>query len=112
MHLIAVNDQVSDRSLGVGTVYSNAKRVAALSRSITPLKILLNMMNIVLQQFYMGAGPTYVYAQRSDPMFGGAEVANLKTLDSHITLVVNAKDAASVIRSEMLCLQDRCLSPG
>ena len=57
MHLIAVDDQVSDRRLGVGTVYSDAKRVAALPRSIPPLKILLNVMNIVLQQFYMGAGP-------------------------------------------------------
>jgi hypothetical protein len=48
MHLIAVNDQVSDMSLGVGTVYSNAKPVTSSSRSITAIKILLNMMDIIL----------------------------------------------------------------
>src|ERR1019366_3892421 len=107
MHLIAVNDQISNRHLGIGTVYSNAKRVGTVSRGITAVKILLNVMNIVFQQFYMGAGPIHVDTQRGQPMFGGAEVANLKTLDSHITLVVNAKDAVSVIGSEMLRLQDR-----
>src|SRR5947209_11156399 len=44
MHLIAVNNQFTDRSLGVGTVNGNAKPVAASSRSITPVKSLLNMM--------------------------------------------------------------------
>src|SRR5664279_123477 len=110
MHLIAVDDQVSDRRLGVGTVNRNAKPVAALSRSITPLKSLLNMMNIVLQQFYVGAGPDNIDTQRGEPMFSGAVVANFKTLDSHVTLVVNRKYAASVIGSEMFRLQDRRLA--
>ena len=43
-------------------------------------------MDIVLQQFDMGAGPDHVYAQRSEPMFGGAEVADFKTFDSHVAL--------------------------
>ena len=48
MHLIAVNDQVNDRRLGVGTVDRNSKPVGTMSRTITPLKSLLNMMNIIL----------------------------------------------------------------
>src|ERR1035441_4676307 len=108
MHLVAVNDQVSDRSLGVGTIHGNAKPVGTVSRSITPLKILLNVMDVVLQKFYMGASPDYVDTQRGELMFGGAEVANLKTLDSHITLVANGKYAVSFIGSEMRRLQDRC----
>ena len=87
MHLIAVNDQVSDRRLGVGAVYGNAKPVAAVSRSIAALKSLLNVMDVVLQQFYMGAGPDNADAQRGEPMFGGAEVANFKTLDPHVALL-------------------------
>ena len=55
MHFVAVYDQFTDRSLGVGTVYSNAKRVGSVSRTIAPVKRLLNMMDVVLQQFYMGA---------------------------------------------------------
>ena len=95
MHLIAVNNQFTDRSLGVGTVNGNAKPVAASSRSITPVKSLLNMMDVVLQQFYMGAGPHNTDAQWSQPMLGGAEVADFKTLDPYVTLVLNRKNAAS-----------------
>ena len=43
MHLIAVNDQVSDRSLGVGAVHGNAKPVASASRSITAFEIVCSM---------------------------------------------------------------------
>ena len=43
-------------------------------------------------------------------MFGGAEVANFKALDSHVALVVNRKYAASAIGSEMLCVEDRRLA--
>src|SRR5512142_3246234 len=110
MHLIPVNNQFTDRSLGVGTVYSNTKRVAASSRSITAAKILLNVMHVVLQQLYMGASPHNTYSQWSEPMFGGAVVPNFNTLDSHVTLVVNGKYAASAIGSEMLCIQDRRLT--
>ena len=48
MHLIAVNNQVSDRSLGVGAVYGNAKSIGPMSGTVAPLKSLLNMMNIIL----------------------------------------------------------------
>jgi len=95
MHLIAVNDQVSDRSFGVGTVYGNAKPVATSSRSITAFKILLNVMDVVLQQFYMRAGPDNVYTQRGEPMFGSAVVADFKAFDPYVTLIVNRKYAAS-----------------
>lgn len=43
----------------------------------------------------MGAGPRNAYAQWSEPMFGGAEVANFKALDPYVTLIVNGKYAAS-----------------
>ena len=55
MHFIAVNHQVTDRSLGVGAVYRNAKSVATASRSIASGKCLLNVMDVVLQQLDMGA---------------------------------------------------------
>src|ERR1017187_4934967 len=106
MHLIAVNNQFTDRSLGVGTVYRNAKPVAASSRSITPIKSLLNMMDVVLQQFYMGADPHNTYAQWSQPMFGCAVVANFKAFDSDVTLVMNGQYGASAIRSKMFCVED------
>src|SRR5580692_9134100 len=48
MHFIAVNDQVGDWGLGVGTVDGNAKPIATASWSIATLKSLLNMMDIVL----------------------------------------------------------------
>ena len=99
MHLIAVNDQVSDRGLGVGTVHSNAKPVAAASRSIAAVKSLLNMMDVVLQQFYMGAGSHNAYTQWSEPMFGGAEVTNFKALDSDVTLVVNREYCLVFLRA-------------
>src|SRR5207248_5957472 len=47
MHLIAVNEQVRDRSLGVGTVYRDAKGVGALSGSIPAFKILLNVVDVI-----------------------------------------------------------------
>ena len=53
----------------------------------------------------MGAGPHNTYAQWSQPMFGGAEVANFKAFDSNVTLVMNGQYAASATRSEMLCVE-------
>src|SRR5450755_3666007 len=110
MHLIAINDQVSDGSLGIGTVYSNAKRVGTMSRSITAVISLFNVMDVILQQFYVRASATYVYAQRGKPLVGGTVVADFKTLDSHVTLVVNRKYAASRRWSEVRGLQDRRLA--
>src|SRR5207245_9490847 len=95
LDLVPVHNQSTDRLLCVGTVNGNAKPVAASSRSITPVKSLLNMMDVVLQQFYMGAGPHNTDAQWSQPMLGGAEVADFKTLDPYVTLVLNRKNAAS-----------------
>src|ERR1022692_362432 len=110
MHLIPVNHQFADGSLSVGTVHSNAKSVGTMSRTITSVKSLLNMMDVVLQQFNMGAGPHYAYAQWSEPMFGGAVVANFKAFDSHVTLVVNSEHTASALGNDMLCVQDRRLA--
>src|SRR5258708_334516 len=110
MHLIAVNDQVSDGRLGVGTVYGNAKPVTAASRGIAAWKIVLNVMDVVFQQFYMRAGPRNAYAQRCEPMFGGAKVTNFKALDSHVTLVMNGENPASAGGSEMPCVQGRRLA--
>jgi hypothetical protein len=68
MHLIAVNDQVSDWCLGIGSIDSNAKPVAASSRSITAVKSLLNVMDVVRQELYMGAGSHDTYTQRGEAM--------------------------------------------
>src|SRR5580700_6160524 len=106
MHFIAVNHQFTDRSPGVCTVHSYTKPVRAVPRSITPIKRLLNMMDVVLQQFYMGAGTHNTDAQRSEPAFGGAVVANFKALDPNVTLVMNRQYAASAIRNQMLCIED------
>src|ERR1700677_4655105 len=107
MHLIAVNDQVSDRSLGIGTVYRNAKSVAAASRSIAARESLFNVMDVVLQKLYMGTGSDNAYPQRGDSMFGSAEVSNFETLDSQVTLVMNSENADSASGSDVLCVQDR-----
>src|SRR5579863_261608 len=106
MHLIAVDHQLTDWSLGVGTVYSNAKPVGTVSRTITSVKSLLNMMDIVLQQFNMGAGAHDAYAQWSEAMLGGAEIANFKSFDPHVTLVMNGQYAASAVRNNMPCVED------
>ncbi len=58
------------------------------------------MMDVVLQQFYMGAGTHNTDAQWSEPMFGGAVVANFKAFDPNVTLVVNRQYAASAIREQ------------
>ena len=67
-------------------------------------------MNVVLQQFYMRAGPRNAYAQGREPMFGGAEVANFEALDSHVTLIMNGENPASAGGSERPCVQGRRLA--
>src|SRR5262245_15870169 len=106
MHLIAVNDQVSDWGLSVGSIHSNAKPIAASSRSIAAVKSLLNVMDVVLQQLYVRAESDDAYAQRREPVFGGAEVANFKTLDPYVTLVVNGKYTLSSRRGEVCGVED------
>src|SRR5580658_7949767 len=106
MHLVTVNDQIGDRGLGVSTVDSNAKPVASAARTIAALKIVLNVMDVVPQQFYMGARSRHADSQRSEPMFGGSEVTNFKALDPYITLVVNGENALSAGGSEMRCVED------
>src|SRR5581483_10391032 len=49
MHFVAVNNQISDRSLRVGTVHGDPKAIAAASGSVAPGKSLLDVMDIVLQ---------------------------------------------------------------
>src|SRR5277367_5120433 len=106
MHLVTVNDQIGDWGLGVRTVYSNAKPIAAAAWTIAALKIVLDVMDIVLQQFYMGARSHHADTQGSQPMFGSAEVANFKPLDPHVTLVVNGEYALSAGGSEMRRVED------
>ena len=48
MDFIAVDDLIGDWTLGIGAVHRNAKRVGTVSRTITPLKSLLNVMDVVL----------------------------------------------------------------
>jgi hypothetical protein len=67
-------------------------------------------MDVVLQEFDMGAGPDHVYTQRREPMFGGAKVANLETLDSHVAFILNRDYAGSAGGNEMRCVEDRGLA--
>lgn len=110
MHFVAVYEQLTDRGLCVGTVDSNAKPVGAVSGSITPVKRLLNMMDVVLQQVYMGTSAHNTDAQWSELMFGGAVVADLEAFDPNVALVVNSQYGAPAIGSKMLCVEDGCLA--
>src|SRR5579862_9084078 len=110
MHLIAIDDQVSDRGLRVGAVYGYAKSVASSSGSIAAFEIVLNVMDVVFQQFYVGTPSGHIDPQGSEPMFGGAGIADFETLNSHVTFVLNRKYADSSQRCEMPCVQDRCLA--
>ena len=105
MHLVAINDQVSDRRLGVGTVDGNAKSIPAASRSIAAFKRLLNIVDVVLQQLYMRASPHHAYTQWSEPMFGGPEIANFKTLDPYVAPALYRKYRASPCGSKMPCVE-------
>ena len=98
---VAVNYQLTDGSGGVGAVYGDAEPVTASPWSITALKILFNVMDVVMEQFYMRAGAHNADPQGSEPMFRGAVVANFKSLDSHVTLVVNGKHTASSLGNQM-----------
>src|ERR1700757_2443324 len=64
-------------------------------------------MDFVLKQFDMRSSPDHVYTQRGKPMFGGAQVANFKTLDSHVTLVLNREYSGSARGSEVRCVEHR-----
>ena len=91
MHLIAIDDKICDRSLGVGTVYSNAKPIASTSGSIPPRKGLLNVMDIVLQELDVRSSPHNADSQRRKPMFGGMKVTNFKTFDPYVALILDGK---------------------
>ena len=45
--------------------------------------------------------PMTLMPNGAEPMFGGAEVANFKALDSDVTLIVNREYCLSSRRSEM-----------
>jgi len=78
-HLVTVNDQVSNRSLGVRIVYGNAKSVPTSSGGIAAVKSLFNVMGVVLLKFYMGTGSDNIYAQWRQPVFDRAIVPNFKS---------------------------------
>jgi hypothetical protein len=107
MHLIAVNDQASDRCLGIAPVHRNAKPIAASPWSITALESLFDVMDVVLQQLYVGTGSHDAYTQWGEAMLSGAEVTNFKTLDPYVTLVVNSEYTLSSRRGEVRCVEDR-----
>src|SRR5258707_1303772 len=106
MDFVSINDQVSDWGLGISAINGDAKSVVAVSRCIAAVKSLLNVMDVVLQQFYMGAGSHDAYTQWAEPMCGGAEGANFKSLDSHVALVVNREYCLSSSRREMCCIKN------
>src|SRR5271156_837415 len=106
MHLITVNHQVTDGRFGVGTVYRNAKRVGATTRSIPSIERLFNVMDVVLQQFYMRPRAHNADAQWSKPAVRGAVVTNFKAFDPDVTLVMNREYGASAIWNKMPGVKD------
>src|SRR6476660_6270977 len=107
MHLIAVNDQVRDWGLGVGSIYSNPKPITASSGRIATFESLLDVMDIILQQFYVGSGAHNTYAQGREPMFRGVKVANFKTLNPQVTLIVNGDYPLPSRRGEARRIENR-----
>src|ERR1700727_1791823 len=110
MHLIAVDDQVGDWILGVGTVHRDAKSVAASPWGIPTVKNLFDVMYVVLQDFEMRAGSRNADPQRSEPMLGRVKVSNLNTFESDVTLIVNCDNSASAAGSETRRVQNCCFS--
>src|SRR6202035_5600597 len=102
MHFISVDDQFSDRSLGVGTINGNAKAVGTMAGTVAALKSLLNMMDVIFQQLDMGTGPHNTNAQWSQPMLSCPEITNFKTLDPYIASVMNRQYGTSARGDEML----------
>src|SRR5215469_7890280 len=107
MHLVAFNDQIRDRSSGIGTIDSDAKAVSSPSWSIAAVKSLLNVMDIISQQFYVGTGPDNADTQRYEVMLGSVKVADFKAHDPHVALVLNREYGASARGSEMCGVEDR-----
>src|SRR6185437_13965725 len=104
---VAVDDQIGDWCLCVGTVNGNAKSVVAVSGSIAAVESLLDVMDVVLQQFDVGTRSHNADTQWAEAMNGGAEVTNFEALDSDVTLIVNREDCLSSGRREMGCIKDR-----
>src|ERR1700722_6786099 len=110
MDFVAVDDQVGDRSLGVGAVDRDAESVAAAAGRIATGKCILDVMDVVLQEFDVRAGSDNAYAERGEAMLGGAKVANLEALDSDVTLIVDRENAGSGGGCEMRRVENCCLA--
>ena len=78
--------------------------------AIAAFKSLLDMMDVIFQEFYMRASAGDAYTQWSEPVFGGTVVPNFKAFDSHVTLIVDRQHSASGARSEVCSVQNRRLS--
>ena len=107
MHLIAFNDQVRDGCLGIGPIHRNAKPIAAASGGIAARKSLLDVMDVVLQQLYVGARSHDADTQRCEAMLGSMEIADFETLDPYVTPIVNGKYALPSRRGEVRRVEDR-----
>ena len=106
MDFIAVDDQVGDGSLGVGAVDGDAESVAATAGGIATGEGIFDVMDVIFEEFDVGAGAGDADAQWSEAMLGSVKVANFEALDSDVTLVVDCENAASGGGREMRGVQD------
>src|SRR5690348_7808236 len=107
MYFVALDDEVGDGSLGVGAVDGDAKSVAAAPGLVPARKGLLNVVDVVLQKFYVRACSHHTYPQGCEPMLGSMKVADLETFDPYVTLIVEVEYGLSSRGREMICVEDR-----
>ena len=81
--IIAVDDQVADRSRGVGTVDSNTKAVGPAARTQSVSGVLLDVMHVVMEDFDVRSAPEYADSARGAVIVAGPIVAYLEALDAH-----------------------------
>src|SRR5208337_4627667 len=98
VHIVAVNDQVADRSGGVGAVDSNPKAVGPAARTQLAIGVLLDVMHLVMKDFDVGTAPEYADSARDAAIVAGPIVAYLEALHAHKAHIGQLHHAAFAFR--------------
>src|SRR5271157_5334054 len=107
--IIAVDDQVADRSLSVGTVDGNTKPVGSAARSQPVRGVLLNVMHVVMENFNVGTAPEDADSSGHAAIVAGPKVADLEPLDAHKAHVGQQHHVAFAFRREAPAVKNRVL---
>ncbi len=94
----------------IGAVDGDTESVAAAAGRIATGKSIFDVVDVIFQEFDVGAGTDNADAQRGEAMLGGMKVSNFETLDSDVTLVVNCENAGSGGGREMRGVQNCCFA--